>query len=140
LRRGALDLGSAFSFPTVLHQFQSPTNIVEHKGSPYQHIVIPIPQDPITLSFQGTSPPFVLGSLIEMLTTIQFHDQLQLMTYEIGNVLCHRHLPSKLEPIQLLQPKMLPEAALGVRGGIAELTGSLAMGVHGVLPWLESFG
>jgi hypothetical protein len=110
LRRGSLDLAVGFA----LRQIQASHDVFQYIRDPQQNIVIPISQDPITLCFQHKGSPLVVSSLLDMLTTIQLDDQLQLMTQEVGNVTCYRDLSSELKTTQLLQSKMLPEAALGI--------------------------
>ena len=80
-------------------QLQSPQNILKIVCTAQQHIVIPIPQDPIAFSFQRESPLIVVSSPLQMLTAIQLHDQPQLIAQEVGNVSTYRSLPSEFETI-----------------------------------------
>jgi hypothetical protein len=46
--------------------------------------------------------------LLDILSTIQLHNQLDLQAQEIGNVASDRNLPPELAATQLLQPQVLP--------------------------------
>ncbi len=95
---------------------QIPKNILKHQRSSQQHVIIPVSQNPIANRLQRHSPPLIIVLSLPMLTPIQLDDQLYLAAHEICDVACDGNLPSELESTQLLQPKVLPEAAFGVSG------------------------
>jgi hypothetical protein len=61
----------------------------------FQNVVIPEPQDTIALGDQIGRPP-IIGSIIGMLPAIEFDNNSEPMTGEVGEVRTHRSLAPKV--------------------------------------------
>ncbi len=86
---------------------------VQHDRRILRKRSIPEPQDPIARD----TKPFVSNGVPRfvqvMHAAIQFDDQFDLMTGEVGDRACDRRLPSELQSIQLSVPQHRPQNRLG---------------------------
>ena len=82
----------------------------------FEDLVVPEPQDPVTMPGESSRSLIVVNCGLAMLTTIKFNHQLRRMACEVGNKPGNRNLPAKMPPFRLQLPQLLPQHALGRRG------------------------
>ena len=89
-------------------RIQCGDNRIKHQPRPHQHIVVPEPQHPISLSNQrpAATPIFICRS--NVLTAIELDDQSTLRTREVSEVDPDAVLPAELEAEQLAIAKKSP--------------------------------
>ncbi|MOA54708.1 hypothetical protein D3C78_1783750 [compost metagenome] len=69
--------------------------------------MVPVAQNPETLGIQPFIPSLIRCAL-QVLSTVQFHHQHPLETYEIDDVAADGSLSAKLQPKQLTASQVLP--------------------------------
>ena len=80
-----------------------------------QHIVIPKSQHQKPSFIERPCAASVFFATFRMLSAVQFHNQLHLVTKKIRNIPADRNLPAELEPVKLPVADAGPQLALGVR-------------------------
>ncbi len=81
-----------------------------------KHLMIPEPQDPITLLHQESLTTRVLLLLGCVLPPVQLDDETALETHEIDDVWTKHVLAAKLEPRKLAAAQMMPQQAFRICG------------------------
>ena len=98
----------------------------QHFGHVLQNFVVPIAQYTVTITHKDSRPRGIVSSLIEVLTTIEFDDDLGLRTDEIDNVAGNGNPALKPKPFELSSAQVPPEQPLGIGACVAELPGALS--------------
>src|SRR5690606_33770406 len=80
-----------------------------------QHVVVPEPNDPVSLCFQPSRPDAVRFRLQIVLTAVDLDDQSGREADEIHDVRSKRILPSKTDAADLLASEPVPQARFGIR-------------------------
>ncbi len=107
-----------------------------HRLTLHQHLAVGEAQHVIAKRIEFSRASLV-GShalIAEMLTAIKFDDQHCLDARKVGEVTAHRVLSSELVSADLPIAQGLPQCALGVRRGSAQLASSVGGGGHRINP------
>jgi len=94
------------------------SNRGEHRLCRKQRIIVPKSQNAKTELFQYGSARSIVLALVEVLPTIDFHDQAAVDTYEIDDVACDLMLTAEFAS-QLRTAQLGPEPFLRVRRGFS---------------------
>jgi len=78
------------------------------------HVVVPEPKNTEARGPQKSIATIIVRYLVNMLASVQLHDDGSLDAGEVANVEADLMLPAKLEPAHLTAAEMAPQATLGV--------------------------
>ncbi len=81
-----------------------------------KHLMIPEPQDAISLLGRPGVPPGIAFGLDGVLAPVDFDDETALETHEIDDVWTKHVLAAKLEPRKLAAAQMMPQQAFRICG------------------------
>jgi hypothetical protein len=79
-----------------------------------KHVVIPESQDQVSHCFQEFGPISVALSVLIVLPTIDFHDELRIGAHEVDHVSIDWHLPLELETGKSTVTQAKPQHAFGI--------------------------
>jgi len=83
-----------------------------------QYLIVPKPHDKQSFALQRLGSRCV--QFRRVLRTIEFDNQSARVAMKIHNVGWQRVLAAKPEALEMTSPQVIPEVALGIRGGIAQ--------------------
>ena len=95
-----------------------------------QHIMIPISQHTVTVSFQNCRSLCIIARLQRMLTTIDLDHQLRLRAQKVDNITVDGYLPPEAETLDLSSAQTTPQMLFGFGHRSAQLSGAASVGVH----------
>lgn len=115
-QRKTLTEGSSRSVETAVHMLamQGREDRFENLLGSHHHVVVPEPKNTETRGPQKAIATIIVRYLVDMLTSVQFHDDGSLDAGEVANVEADLMLPAKLEPAHLAVAEMAPQATFGV--------------------------
>ena len=98
-------------------------NHFNHSLSLPQHIIVPEPQYPKSLSAQPVVTPLITHNIFHVLSAIHFHNHSRLETGKVNDVAAKRYLAAEPVTVYLPAPQSLPEMLFSIGHVLAKHSG-----------------
>ena len=83
-----------------------------HRFYVFHYLIVPEPQDLVTLALQPIGASCIVGLLARMLASIHLDDQASLEACKVDNIPAYRVLSTEPVPIHLVIAEVCPQASL----------------------------